>query len=179
MTRTAWIVSALIVVALIGGGLVAKHLVFSGASVTSTIPKPSPPTARERRLLVLINVERKVAGLKALVYDPVMAKVARDHTADMVKRNYFSHDEPNGRSFAERVHYVLVMPGRRAVGENIALGSGSYGTPQALVTAWMNSPGHRANILNRAYGRTGFGAVLATKFQGFAGVVVATESFSN
>lgn len=178
--RSLLIAATVVLVALIGGGILAKQLIFSGAAVTTSSGKPSPPTARERTLLKLINAQRAKYGRKPLVYDAVMAKVARAHNDDMIDRGYFSHDDPSGHpTFAERVHSVLVLPGRNAIGENIAEGSGPYGTPSGLVTAWMNSPGHRANILNPTYHRTGFGASLAKRYLGFPNVVVATEDFSN
>lgn len=179
--RARWIAAVIVLVALIGAGLLAHELLQSGASTTSK-PAPVPqPNAKEKALLVLINKQRTSRGLSALHYDPVMARAALAHNNDMIARDYFAHDEPNGGpTFAQRMHSVLVMPGRDALGENIALGSGPYGSASALVTAWMNSPGHRANILDRAFHRTGFGARIAPgTYQGYPGVTVATEDFSN
>lgn len=174
---TRWIAAAIVILALIGGGLAARQLLQSGAS---TLPPLAPPTAKEKALLTLINRQRIANGLGPLKYDPVMARSARAWTRTMIAHNFFSHDNPNGTTFAERMHPILERPGRHEIGENIALGSGSYGTAAALVIAWMNSPGHRANILSPGYHRTGFGAAVAPRiYQGFPGVTVVTEDFSN
>lgn len=176
-SRAAQLVAiAIVLVALVVGGLVARQLLFSGAAVPL-----SPPTAKEKAVFALINKERTRRGIPALKYDPVMARLARVHNADMIRRDYFSHDEPNhGPTYAKRVHPVLVSPGRTALGENIVYGSGSYGTAAGLVRSWMASPPHKANILDRAFHRTGLGVATAPgDYQGFPGVTVATQDFSN
>lgn len=174
-----WIATVVVVVALIAGGLAAQRLLFSGAATTPATGPLSAQTPKEKAVMALINAERTKRGIPALKYDPVMARLARAHNADMIKRNYFAHDSPS-QSFAQRVHSVLVMPGRNLIGENIVYGSGSYGTATGLVRSWMASPPHKANILNRGYHRTGLGVTLVQgQYQGGYGITVATQDFSN
>lgn len=175
-TRARTIAAIVVVLAFIAGGLAAHVLLESGAAV----PKITP-TAKEKAVLTLINKQRTMRHLSALKFDPVMALLARNHNNDMIRRDYFSHDEPGGgKTYAQRVNSVLHEPGRNTLGENIVYGNGPYGTAQGLVTSWMNSPPHRANILNPAFHRTGLGVATAKgSYQGGFGVTVATQDFSN
>lgn len=171
------IAAATVIFALLIGAYAAKRLVFSGASTIS------PPTAAERQTLALLNAQRKRFCPKCtpLRYDATLAKYARAHNADMAKHDYFDHNTPGGPTYAQRVNGLLHQPGRSRLEENIAWGGGPYGTPQGLVTAWMNSPGHRANILNPGVHRAGEANLLTKKtYQGQpSGVVIATTDFSN
>jgi uncharacterized protein YkwD len=125
-------------------------------------PKPSPaprtPRATPRasgpaaEVLRLVNVERATAGCKPLVTSTVLARVALAHSRDMAVRGYFAHDSQDGRSPFDRMRAA----GYRGttMGENIAAGQT---TAAAVMRAWMNSPGHRANILNCSYRELGVG----------------------
>ncbi|AKF03008.1 Transporter [Sandaracinus amylolyticus] len=121
-------------------------------------PPPPPPTgcasAIEAAELALTNAARREAGLSDLVCDEGLARAARLHSQDMCNQNYFMHDSLDGRSFVDRIDEQGVS--WRTVGENIAHG---YTTPEAVHTGWMNSDGHRRNILNGAFGRIGIGYV--------------------
>ena len=84
-----------------------------------------------------------------------MAQAAKSHAKDMLKRGYFDHESPEGETASDRIRdagYDFV-----AVGENIASGSGRSATPKAIVRLWMDSKGHRANILSRDYTEFGLG----------------------
>jgi uncharacterized protein YkwD len=108
-------------------------------------------TASEYRVVTLANEERANAGCGALRTASRLNEAARDHSADMATRNYFSHDTPEGRSFVDRLLAVgFPSPG----GENIAMGQSSA---QEVTTDWMNSPGHRRNILDCRFTRIGVG----------------------
>ncbi len=126
-----------------------------------TVPPepPAPPPvstacgdATETQELSLTNAARTSAGRAALKCDPLLAKVARAHSQDMCDRNYFSHTDLDGGSFATRIRDA--GGSLRTGGENIAAGQR---TPAAVHEAWMNSSGHRQNILNSGYGRIGIG----------------------
>ena len=114
----------------------------TSAAPTSAPAPSATPTAIAAEVIRLTNVERAKAGCVALRFDARLTAAAQAHSEDMVNRNYFSHTSPDGRG-----------PGDRAAaagypnwsGENIA---GGYPTPAAVVQGWMNSSGHRANILN-------------------------------
>ena len=86
-------------------------------------------------------------------------RAARVHSADMARHAYFSHNSLSGASFLDRIRRTgyLRKARRWTAGENIAWGTGHLATPRAIVRAWMNSPGHRANILNRRFRQIGVG----------------------
>lgn len=120
---------------------------------TPTKPGGGPVNAGpEGAVLAIVNNERAKAGCKALTVDGRLAAAARKHSADMVARHYFSHTTPDGVSMAQRIN----NEGYRwsTIGENIAAGQ-----PNAtdVMKAWMNSPGHRANILNCKFQQIGIG----------------------
>jgi uncharacterized protein YkwD len=108
------------------------------------------PLAAE--VLRLINDRRAANGCRPLAANATLTVVAQAHSADMAAHNYFSHDSLSGQSPFDRMDAA----GYRftAAAENIAAGQP---TPASVVTAWMNSSGHRANILNCGYRETGVG----------------------
>ncbi|MEU4744574.1 CAP domain-containing protein [Actinosynnema sp. NPDC023658] len=98
--------------------------------------------AAEAKVVELTNAERSANGCPALAADARLAAAARAHSADMAAQDYFDHVSKDGRSFVDRVKAAgYPTPGA----ENIAAGQR---TPEAVVKGWMESPGHRANILN-------------------------------
>ncbi len=106
----------------------------------------------EMQVLDLVNKHRAQNGLSALTWDDALANVARAHSEDMRDRRFFSHNNPDGLSPFDRIkNYGITY---RSAGENIAAGQT---TPEEVVNAWMNSPGHRANILNESYTKLGVG----------------------
>lgn len=105
----------------------------------------------EAQMLTLVNIERMKHGLKPVAPDPELGLVARAHSQDMFSRGYFSHYTPEGRDPFDRMKSAGVK--YLAAGENLALGQ----TLKICHDGLMNSPGHRANILNPSYGRLGIG----------------------
>lgn len=106
----------------------------------------------EQEVIRLTNVERQKAGLKPLSENWELSRVARHKSMDMSQKNYFSHTSPTyGSPFDMIKAYGISY---RSAGENIAKGQR---TPQQVVNAWMNSSGHRANILNSSYTHIGVG----------------------
>lgn len=123
-----------------------------------TVPTAATTDVAAAAALCLVNRERAGAGLAPLTANPQLAAAAAGHSADMVAQHYFSHDSLDGRDFMDRIRAAGWKPsGSWTAGENIAWGSGSYGTPRNIVAGWMNSAGHRANILNARYRETGMG----------------------
>ncbi|MFJ8539606.1 CAP domain-containing protein [Streptomyces sp. NPDC093591] len=100
----------------------------------------------------LTNRERAGAGLRALAVDLVLTTAAQAHSADMVARAFYSHTSPEGGQPWDRA--AAAGSTRRSIGENIACGQRS---PAEVVEGWMNSPGHRANILKRDFTHIGIG----------------------
>ena len=125
----------------------------SPAASASTSAVKDEITAMEDEVTALINKERSKAGCGAVKTDERMRTAARAHSTDMAKNNYFSHTGRDGSSFVDRLARAG-YPKEAAAGENIAYG---YSTAQAVVTGWMNSDGHRRNILNCSAKSTGVG----------------------
>ena len=108
----------------------------------------------ERRIFELTNVERANNGLPLFIWDKGLASVARAHSEDMARNNYFAHNRPDGSTPWDRLARAGIQ--YRGAAENICAG---YSTPEAAVNAWMNSSGHRANILNGSLTHLGVGVV--------------------
>ncbi|MDQ3685021.1 MAG: CvpA family protein [Acidobacteriota bacterium] len=115
------------------------------------VAESRPRPELEAEMLELVNEERIAAGLRPLAADPELVEVARRHSADMWARGYFSHVTPDGRDPFERIREANIR--FLTAGENLALAP----TVRVAHTGLMNSPGHRANILQPQFGRVGIG----------------------
>jgi uncharacterized protein YkwD len=110
----------------------------------------SADASAEGQILALVNQQRAAAGCGAVAPDDGLASVARAFSAEMRDRGFFSHTDPDGLSPFDRGDRAGVT----VLGENIAYGQPD---PASVMTAWMNSPGHRANILDCSYTKLGVG----------------------
>lgn len=108
--------------------------------------------ATEQQVLALTNTQRIAAGCPALVWNDTLAAVARAHSADMAAKNYFDHNNQAGLTPAQRV--LAAGYSYTITAENIAAGQA---TAQDVMTSWMNSPGHKANIVNCSLRELGVG----------------------
>ena len=114
----------------------------------------SAVSSYETEVVRLVNEIRQQNGLQALTANWELSRVARYKSQDMLEKGYFSHTSPTyGSPFQMIKAFGLSY---RTAGENIAKG---YASPQAVVNGWMNSSGHRANILNASYEQIGVGYV--------------------
>lgn len=111
-------------------------------------------TSYEQQVIDLVNDIREQYGLNRLKANWELSRVARYKSQDMHDKNYFSHTSPTYGSPFEMIKDFGIS--YRTAGENIAQG---YRTPQAVVDGWMNSSGHRANILNASFTQIGVGYV--------------------
>ena len=112
----------------------------------------STVNSMEKQVASLTNSERKAKGLSALTLDSQLSKLARLKAEDMAKKGYFSHTSPTyGSAFDMMNKYGVSY---RTAGENIAKGQK---TAESVMNGWMNSSGHRANILSSAYTNIGVG----------------------
>lgn len=129
------------------------NLIYPGQVLT--IPQVGEAVlAYENEVIRLVNVQRSQNGLSPLTANWELSRVARYKSQDMADNRYFSHTSPTyGTPFQMMKSFGLRF---RTAGENIAYGQR---TPQAVVNAWMNSSGHRANILNASYTQIGVGYV--------------------
>ncbi|MEA3319239.1 MAG: CAP domain-containing protein [Bacillota bacterium] len=108
----------------------------------------------EKKVVELTNAEREKQGLAPLKLDEELSKVAKEKSKDMQQNNYFSHNSPTyGSPFDMMKQFGVEY---RTAGENIAQGQQS---PEEVVNAWMNSEGHRANIMNENFTHIGVGHV--------------------
>jgi len=126
---------------------------------TTLTPTPADTARILRSTLCLINAQRRHFGLVPLVEDPRLDRSAQAHSDDMVAHGYFEHVSPSGSTPVSRMTsagYLSSGVGYE-VGENIAWGTLNLATPSSIVTAWMNSPDHRANILRPAFRQEGLG----------------------
>jgi uncharacterized protein YkwD len=110
-------------------------------------------------ILCLHNQIRAAHHLPLLRENPRLRRAAVAHSSSMVNDGYFDHTDPAGDTFVDRIlgsGYVKRNAGW-SLGENLAWGTGDLSTPQGVLNSWMASPGHKANILKRAYREVGIG----------------------
>lgn len=141
----------------------------AGCASASAEPHAARYVAVRGATLCLINAERRKRGLPKLRYNRRLATAAGRHARDMVRERYFSHDSPSGDDFVDRIRGAGYLRGRSggwSLGENLAWGSGSMASPRSIVRAWMRSPGHRRNILQRRFREIGVALVLDAPVDG-------------
>jgi len=129
-----------------------------GSSDTGSGTTTSQLTADEQEVFELINAKRVANGLAALKIDDELQNVARIKAQDMVNKNYFSHNSPTYGSPFDMIKSFGIR--YKTAGENIAGNSSN----SSAVNAWMDSEGHRANILNSNFNYTGIGIVSSPKY---------------
>ncbi|MFD7862409.1 sigma-70 family RNA polymerase sigma factor [Streptomyces sp. NPDC059783] len=125
----------------------------TSAPRTSSAPAPRPtPAGAAAQVVALVNKERAAAGCGPVTENAQLTTAAQRHSDDMAARGFFEHTNPDGADPGDRI----TAAGYRwsTYGENIAAGQQ---TPEAVMNAWMNSPGHRANILNCSFKELGVG----------------------
>lgn len=126
------------------------NLIYPGQRIN--LPDINDVTSIENQVIQLVNQERTARGISPLRANLQLSRVARYKSQDMLNNNYFSHISPvYGSPFKMMESFGIRFV---AAGENIALGQRS---PQEVMNSWMNSPGHRANILSEAFTEIGVG----------------------
>ena len=121
-------------------------------AVAQTRVRPASPSAQVRELAALVNWHRASLGLRPLRWDDRLARVARSHSRDMLRRGFFGHRSPEGKDPFDRLRAAGIA--YRAGGENVAEGQASA---REVFDAWMNSRGHRANIERQSFTHHGIG----------------------
>ena len=138
-----------------------------------TEPNEVSLVVSERATLCLLNQERAQRGIRPLRRNRRLDLASVRHARAMALRDYFAHG-----NFVGRIKRAKYLRGARSwrLGENIAWGSGSLATPVEIVDAWMHSPGHRANILNRGFREIGIGIARGTPVRSYSdGATYATD----
>jgi len=134
---------------------------------TATATPAATPASAAASVIVEVNARRAEAGAAALTVNTVLAREAQEHADDMARRGFFSHTDPDGITFQQRMNASGYASG--AVAENLGLTSG--GAASSVVQLWMGSEGHRVNMLNEAYRGIGVG-VAGGVYQGQPAVYV-------
>jgi uncharacterized protein YkwD len=130
-----------------------------------------------RATLCTLNAERARHGLPRLTLNKKLSAAARRHAHDMVRRDYFAHDSLGGGTFVDRIRRsgYLKGAGSWSVGENLAWGSHDRAAPRAITSMWMNSAGHRANILSSSFREVGIGFAIGAPGASGPAATYATE----
>ena len=128
-------------------------------------------------ILCLHNQIRAERNLPLLRENARLRRAAVGHSADMVSRGFFEHTTPNGVTMVDRIMASRYASPRFgwAFGENLAWGTGNLATPRAIMKAWMESPGHRANVVKRAYREIGIGVVTGVPSDRGAGATYTAD----
>jgi uncharacterized protein YkwD len=139
----------------------ASSAAASCDAARASVTAPTVDDAAEATIC-LLNRERTRRGLKPLRSERNLERAATAHSSDMVQKRYFRHESRDGRSPFDRILATRYVPKGRSwsLGENIGWGTLDLGEPASVVKAWMNSPGHRANILNPRFRDIGIGIAL-------------------
>jgi uncharacterized protein YkwD len=148
---------------------------------TEIVPEPENVALARAAVLCLVNRERAQNGEAPLRLSQRLQDAAEGHSAEMITQDYFAHVSPGGATPVERVRQTGYIPSPfdgYVIGENLAWGTYGLATPQAIVSAWIASPEHLANILEAKYKETGIGlypAVPASLSGGAPGATYAQE----
>jgi uncharacterized protein YkwD len=144
---------------------------------TDLMPAPGNAGVIRAAILCLHNQIRASRGLPRLRENAKLRRAALGHSNDMVARGFFDHTNPSGATMVDRImasHYASRNVGW-SLGENLAWGTGSLATPREIMSAWMNSPGHRANVVKRSYREIGVGVVTGTPGAGGDGATYTAD----
>lgn len=176
MLRARTIV-VLLVAFLVPASALAASSASSSATKTRTATNQAASVTRapslEELVLREVNAVRARRGLAGLDASPALSRSAAAHSRAMATYGFFSHESRNGVTFSQRIkHYYGPRSGTWTVGENLAMFGGSTPSAGAIVDAWMESPGHRANLLRDLFHEAG----VAIMFNPAAGGVFGGES---
>jgi len=148
-----------------------KTTVIDSISSWNSITEPTNDDSEDSEILKYTNIERRNNSLSSLTANSILNNIAALRVDDLFANQYFEHESPDGKTasdLAKNLGYSYLL-----IGENLA--RGNFDDEQSIVTAWMDSPGHRANILNGKYQELGV-AVKEGIFDGQS-VVIAVQIF--
>jgi uncharacterized protein YkwD len=174
-TGLAVVVCVVLGVAPSAGAQRANPIAPAAACPNQTDPA-APAGVQLKAMLCMTNYARKATGLKPLSRARPLVRAAGRKSADILGCDEFSH-EACGREFTYWIERFGYTRGCWSAGENIGYGTGELGGVREIFVAWMNSPGHRANILGE-FGEIGIGRRVGT-LEGAAGAVVWTQDFGS
>jgi uncharacterized protein YkwD len=166
--------------ALVAGGAAPSAAANACSKWGGTMPGRLAPGEARKAVVCLLNVERQRVGEHSLKADKRLQKAAQRHTDVMDGGGCFDHQCPGESDLGRRlelVDYLTAGLTRWIYGENIAWGSGRLGTPKQIVGTWMDSPPHRANLLNPSFRDVGIGVRAGTPGKGRADGGIYTADF--
>lgn len=143
----------------------------------NVVPTASTLSEARSATMCLVNRQRTKHGLRKLRANPTLNASAGSYAREMVQRSFFDHTSPTGETFVDRIRRdtrYLAGALRWEIGENLAWGTGSKATPAQIVSEWMHSPEHRANILRPTFREMGLGIALGTPVHAAAASGAAT-----
>jgi uncharacterized protein YkwD len=144
---------------------------------TDVVPTAENVELVRAAILCLHNRIRAERGLPQLKENPKLRKAAVGHSATMVQEGFFDHTSPDGSTFVDRVlsaGYTKRDDGW-TLGENLAWGTGDLSTPAGVMDAWMNSAGHKANIVKKGYREIGIGIRLGVPSDPSVGATITAD----
>ena len=173
----ALVVVLFAVLALVPGASAQRADVIAPASACPNQTDLGAPTGVQlQAMLCMTNYARQASGLKPFARARPLARAAGKKSADILACDEFSH-EACGREFTYWIKRFGYAKGCWTAAENIGYGTGELGSVRAVFSAWMNSPGHRANILGK-FREIGIGRRVGT-IEGASGAVVWTQDFGS
>ena len=160
------------------GLLVAAFALVPAATAVACVdddvrPGTVPHRSYARAVVCVVNAQRAEAGIAALRHDRNLARAARRFSKAMVAQRFFGHVSPAGSTLDERADAAGFSGS--TLGETIGWGSGHLATPAAIVTGWMNSPPHRAIILDGGFRRIGLGVASGSPSGEVGGATVTAD----
>jgi uncharacterized protein YkwD len=158
------------------------------AAISPTAVSAAAPDCREAKaaragsraehtIVCLINAHRRRYGLPKLRVSAQLARAARGHARDMVRHSYFDHYGPSGSSPTSRA-VAEGYRGARTIAENLAYGSGDWGSPAGTVALWLGSAPHRRTLLARSLRDVGIGTASGAPQQGYPDAVTVSATFA-
>jgi len=154
----------------------ARPAACPGATV---VPAAQSVAKGRAATLCLLNRERTSRGLKKLRANKSLQRAASRYASRMSRQDFFAHVAPDGSSMVDRIRSTAYLRSvkRWSVGENLAWGAGRRATPQQTVAAWMASPGHKRNVLDRRFAEIGVGIALGAPVKGHASAGTYVTNF--
>ncbi len=154
---------ALVAAVLPAAAPTTAHARSAACAAADVVPAAATLERARAATVCLVNAERTRRGLRRLRANGALRTSAQAYAADMAERDFFAHTSPGGAGLLQRVRRTgRYLEGARSVrvGENLGWGVDGQATPRSIVTAWMGSPSHRANLLNPAFRESGIGIAL-------------------
>jgi uncharacterized protein YkwD len=158
----------------LGGATPAEAAVCAGADL---VPATGNLAQVADATHCLLNEQRAAAGLAPTRQNPKLAQAGVGYSRRMVAERFFGHVAPDGEDLSTRLLRAgyIAASDEYTIGENLAWGQRELSTPRAIVAAWMQSPGHRANVLRPQYAEVGLGFVIGTPADPSQGATVTAE----